>query len=261
MTAVPDGRSRGTSVPRFAWWRTVLLLVPAIALYTIVLGTASLVVGLFDGRGKASHRCAQIWARLILATSGVRVERRGAPMPPDADSCLFVANHSSIYDIPILFVALPRQLRIMAKAALGHVPFIGWHLRRSGHVLVNRKNPGAGIFKRMQRMAASGASLIVFAEGSRTPDGRLLPFKAGIFLLAIESGLPVVPISVAGSREVMPKGRFAVHPATVRVTVHDPVPTQGLTREDARGLAKRVRAIVGSAVPGSLETHDADAAP
>jgi 1-acyl-sn-glycerol-3-phosphate acyltransferase len=171
---------------------------------------------------------------------------------------VFVANHSSIYDIPILFVALPRQLRIMAKAALGHVPFIGWHLRRSGHVLVNRRNPGAGIFKRMQRMARSGASLIVFAEGSRTPDGRLLPFKAGIFLLAIESGLPIVPVSIEGSRNVMPKGRFMVRPATVRVTVHEPIPTRGLSRDDARGLARRVREIVGSAISGSLKSDDVD---
>ena len=81
----------------------------------------------------------------------------------------------------------------MAKATLGYVPFIGWHLARSGHVLVNRKNPGAGIFKRMQRMARSGASLIVFPEASRTSDGQLKKFKAGIFLLAIENNLPIVP--------------------------------------------------------------------
>ena len=137
----------------------------------------------------------------------------------------------------------------MAKAALGYVPFIGWHLLRSGHVLVNRKNPGAGIFKRMQRMARSGASLIVFPEGSRTMDGTVNRFKGGIFLLAIENGLPVVPVSVSGSRIVMPKGRFMVCGATVNVTVHDPIPTTGMTREDARALAERVRAIVASAVP------------
>ncbi len=177
------------TVPPFRWWWTTVVLVPAIAAYTIVLGTASLLSGLADARGFWAHRCAQLWARLILVTSGVRIDRRGRPLPPAGESCIFVANHSSIYDVPILFTALPRQLRIMAKAALGYVPFIGWHLHRSGHVLVNRVNPGAGIFKRMQRMARSGASLVVFPEASRTIDGTVRRFKGGIFLLAIENKL------------------------------------------------------------------------
>jgi 1-acyl-sn-glycerol-3-phosphate acyltransferase len=227
---------------------TILVLIPAISVYTIVFGSVSLVGGLFDGSGRWAHRCAQLWARCILGTSRVRIDRRGVPLPPLDRSCVFVANHSSIYDIPILFTALPRQLRIMAKAALGYVPFIGWHLLRSGHVLVNRRNPGAGIFKRMQRMARSGASLIVFPEGSRTKDGAVKKFKAGIFLLAIENRLPIVPISVSGSRTVMPKGRLTVVPATVEITVHEPIPTEGLGRDDARALAERVRDIVATAV-------------
>jgi 1-acyl-sn-glycerol-3-phosphate acyltransferase len=240
-------------MPPFHWWRTVFVLIPVIGFGTIVLGTMSLVAGLFDRSGNAAHRCAQWWARFILFTSGVRIDRRGAPLPPEGESCLFVANHASFYDVPIMFTAVPRQLRIMAKATLGYIPFIGWHLHRSGHVLVDRRSPGAAIFKRMQRMARSGASLIVFPEAARTDDGRLMKFKAGIFLLAIEHGLPIVPISVAGSRQVMPKGRLMVHPATVVVTVHEPISTVGMNREDARPLAERVRGIVGSAVPGGLD--------
>jgi 1-acyl-sn-glycerol-3-phosphate acyltransferase len=242
-------------IPPFRWWWTAFVLVPSIAIYTIVLGTASLIGGLFDGSGHWAHRCAQWWGRSILWTSGVKIDRRGS-LPAEGESCVFVANHSSIYDVPILFTALPRQLRIMAKAALVYVPFIGWHLYRSGHVLVNRKNPGAGIFKRMQRMARSGASLIVFPEASRTIDGTVKRFKGGIFLLAIENGLPVVPVSVSGSRIVMPKGRFMVCPATVQVTVHDAIPTKGLSREDARALAERVRTVVASAVPSGMDHAD-----
>jgi 1-acyl-sn-glycerol-3-phosphate acyltransferase len=226
----------------------VFVLIPAIAVYTAVLGTMSLAGGLVDRRGRFAHRCAQWWARLILATSGVRIDRAGHPLPPDHESCIFVANHSSIYDVPVLFTAIPRQLRIMAKAALGYVPFIGWHLHRSGHLLVDRTSPGAGIFKKMQRMARSGASLIVFPEASRTSDGRLKKFKGGIFLLAIEHGLPIVPVSVDGTRTVMPKGRLRVEPATVRVTVHAPIVTAGLAREDARALADRTREVVASGV-------------
>jgi 1-acyl-sn-glycerol-3-phosphate acyltransferase len=235
------------SVPPFHWWRTVFVLIPLIGLYTVVLGLISLVSGLFDRRGMFPHRCAQWWARAILATSGVSIERRG-PLPAASESCIFVANHASIYDIPILFTAIPRQLRIMAKSTLGYVPFIGWHLQRGGHLLVNRRNPGAGIFKKMQRMTRHGASLIVFPEASRTSDGRVMKFKGGIFLLAIENQWPIVPVSVAGSRIVMPKGRLRVNPARVTVTLHDRIETTGLTRDDARALATRVQAIVAREV-------------
>ena len=239
------------SVPPLHWWKTVAFLIPAIGVYTAVLGTLSLIGGLVDGSGRLPHRCAQWWGRLILVTSGVRLERAGHPLPPDHESCIFVANHSSIYDVPVLFTAVPRQLRLMAKATLGYVPFIGWHLHRGGHLLVNRTNPGAGIFKKMQRMARSGASLLVFPEASRTSDGQVKKFKGGIFLLAIEHGLPIVPVSLDGTRRVMPKGRLRVEPATVRVTVHAPIPTRGLSREDARVLADQARAVVASGVSGA----------
>ncbi len=237
--------------PPFHWWRTVLFLIPTLALYTTVLGTLSLLSSVVGGRGVFAHRCAQWWSRLLLWTAGVRVERRGAALPPDATSCIFVANHSSHYDTPILFTALPRQLRIIAKAALGRIPFVGWHLRRAGHLLIDRRNPGAAVIKKMHRMIRDGASLLVYPEGSRTRDGRVMKFKGGVFLLAIETGLPIVPVSVSGSRVVMPKDRLMVCPATVRVTVHEAIPTAGLTRDGARVLADHVREIVARDVAGT----------
>jgi len=237
------------TLPPAHWWRTVFFLIPVIAIYTIALGLASLLSLLFDRSGNAAHRCAQWWGRAILRTTGVTVERQGSALPHVTTSCIFVANHSSFYDIPVIFATLPHQLRLMAKAALGYVPFIGWHLRWSGHLLVNRRNPGASIFKRMQRLTTQGASLLVFPEGSRSRDGRVKKFKGGVFLLAIETGWPVVPLSIVGNRNVMPAGRLMTCPATVQLIVHDPIPTAGLTRDDARGLAERVRAVVASA-PG-----------
>ena len=236
------------SLPPFHWWRTVLFLIPLNAINTIVFGTISLLAGLIDKSGNLPHRVAQLWARVILLSSGVRIELTGRPLPAPTESVVFVANHGSFYDIPIIFTSLPRQLRLMAKASLLHVPFIGWHLHRSGHVLVDRTKPGAAIFKRMQRMARSGASLLVFPEAGRN-DGPLLKFKAGIFLLAIEHHLPVVPITLVGNREVMPKGELMVKPGLVRVIVHDAIPTTSMTREDARPLAARAEDIVRSALP------------
>ena len=103
------------SVPPFHWWRTVFYLIPALVLATVVLGTLSLISGLFDRRGRVAHRCAQWWSHWLLWTAGVDVERRGVA-PPDDMSGVFVANHSSHYDTPIMFASVPTQLRIIAKA-------------------------------------------------------------------------------------------------------------------------------------------------
>jgi 1-acyl-sn-glycerol-3-phosphate acyltransferase len=237
------------TLPPFHWWRTVFFLIPAIAVYTILLGIVSLGTRPFDRDGHFAHRCARWWSRAILATTGVHVTLAGVPVPPVNESCIFVSNHASFYDIPTIFATLPQQLRLMAKDNLGRVPFIGWHLRWTGHLLVDRKNPGASIFKRMQRLTTQGASLLVFAEGSRTRDGRVGKFKGGVFLLAIENGWPIVPLSVVNSRAVMPADRLMTCPADVTLIVHDRIPTKDLTREDARALASRVQSVVASGVP------------
>jgi 1-acyl-sn-glycerol-3-phosphate acyltransferase len=235
-------------IPPYHWWRTVFFLIPAISLYTIVLGTVSLASSLVDRRGRAAHWCARAWSRLILVTTGVRVTlRQRGTLDPDA-SYIFASNHQSIYDIPIVFASLPRQLRIIAKASLGKFPFLGWHLRWTGHLLVDRERPGPGILKKMARLVRDGASLIVFPEGTRSRDGQVAAFKGGMFLLAIDAGMPIVPVSVANSRHVMLKGRLMTCPGDVTLTIHEVIPTAGLTRADARALAERVREIVKAEV-------------
>lgn len=228
------------------FWNTILLLIPLVSIFTIVLGALSLCSNLVDRRGRLAHGCARLWSRLILFVSRTRVNVRGTLPPPG--TFVFASNHQSIYDIPILFWSIPRQLRIIAKESLGRIPFMGWHLRLAGHLLVDRDNPGPGIFKRMQRLVADDASLIVFPEGTRSRDGAVARFKGGVFLLAIEHQLPIVPVSVEGSRHIMLKDYVTVCPGRVTVTIHPPVSTAGLTRADARDLAARVKAIVeGSA--------------
>ena len=122
-------------LPPFHWWRTVFFLIPSIAVYTIVLGTLSLASSLFERSGHFAHWCARTWSRLILATTGVRVSVEGLERLEPGRTYVFVANHQSIYDIPILFWSLPYQLRIIAKESLGNFPFLGWHLRRTGHMI------------------------------------------------------------------------------------------------------------------------------
>lgn len=230
------------------WWRTVFFLIPAVSVYTAVLGTLSLLSTLLDRTGDLGHRCARAWSRLILRTSGVRVQIEGLDRLDPSRSYVFAANHQSIYDIPIVFASLPYQLRILSKDSIGRVPFLGWHLRWTGHVLVDRSRPGAGVVKKMARLVAQGHSLIVFPEGTRSVDGSVARFKGGPFMIALHAGLPIVPITLVGSRHVMFRGEVTVRPGCVTLIVHDPVETTGVPREAAREFATTVRDIVaGSA--------------
>lgn len=229
------------------WWRTVVFLIPAISLYTIVFGTISVVSTLIDRSGDFGHKCARAWSRLILLTSGVKVRVEGLERLDANRSYVFAANHQSLYDIPIVFATLPFQLRIISKASVGRIPFLGWHLQRTGHVLVDRSKPGAGVVKKMAKLVGGGRSLIVFPEGTRSTDGAVARFKGGSFVIALDAGLPIVPLSIVGSRHVMFRGDVVVHPGVVTVLVHAPVDTASLTRDAARELAASVRDVVASA--------------
>jgi 1-acyl-sn-glycerol-3-phosphate acyltransferase len=238
--------------PPYHWWRTVFYLIPAITLYTIVLGAASIVSSLFDRRGYFAHGCARAWSWLILKTTGVRVTVEGLERITPATTYVFVSNHQSIYDTPVVFATLPYQLRIIAKESLARFPVLGWHLRRGGHLFVDRRHPDRdGILRRWRALVSEGLSLIIYAEGTRSADGHVARFKAGSFLLAIEAGLPIVPVAIIGTRKVMPKGRLRTEPAEVTLIVHDPIQPPSLdaaTPRDAKALAEQVHAIVAAAV-------------
>jgi 1-acyl-sn-glycerol-3-phosphate acyltransferase len=234
-----------------------LYLIPAITVYTVVLGTLSIGSSLFQRSGRFAHWCARTWARLILATTGVDVEVSGLERLDPNRAYVFVANHQSIYDIPIVFWSLPYQVRIIAKASLGTFPFIGWHLRRTGHMLVDRRNPvrALHVFARASKLMKQGLCLIVFPEGTRSRDGRVAPFKGGSFFLALRTGLPVVPLSVVGSRHVMLKGRLAAYPGRVKLIVHEPIDTRTLADADpraARDFAARVREVIAPAAESDV---------
>jgi 1-acyl-sn-glycerol-3-phosphate acyltransferase len=232
----------------FHWFRTVFWLIPAIGAYTIVLGFLSISSSLFDRRGYFGHKCARAWSWLILKTTGVDVTVRGLERLVPGKTYVFVANHQSIYDTPCLFWNIPYQLRIIAKESLGRFPVLGPHLKRTGHMLVDRKHPDrAGIFDWANRLTANGLSLIVYPEGTRSRDGMVGKFKGGSIMLAMQAGLPLVPISVIGSRHVMKKGELTTRPGHVTLIVHDPIElaaTPEPSVQEVRRLADRVRDII-----------------
>jgi 1-acyl-sn-glycerol-3-phosphate acyltransferase len=243
-------------IPPFHWWRTVFFLIPAISVYTVVLGTVSILSTFVDPRGHLAHRCARAWSRLILATTGVQVHVTGMHHVSAGQTYIFISNHQSIYDIPVIFASLPFQLRIIAKASLGRFPFLGWHLRRAGHLLVDRRNPDRpGILSRWRRLVNDRLSLVIFPEGTRSADGQVGRFRGGSFLLALEAGLTIVPLSISGSRHVMQKGRLMTCPGQVTLQIHRPVQSHRIEAPsvaDARELAGRIEAIVRE---GAAETQ------
>jgi len=236
----------------FHWFRTVFWLIPTIAVYTIVLGIASIASSFFDRRGYFGHGCARAWSWLILATTGVDVTVEGLERVVPGKTYVFVANHQSIYDIPCLFWSIPFQLRIIAKESLGSFPMLGPHLKRTGHLLVDRKHFNrASIFGWASRLTSHGLSLIIFPEGTRSRDGFLGKFKGGSIMLAMQAGLPLVPISVVGSRHVMKKGELTTKPGRVTVIVHEPVETAAAAEPSVaqvRELADRIREVIRPAV-------------
>jgi len=245
-------------MPPFHWWRTVFYLIPAIAVYSIVLGTISIFSSVVDSTGRFAHGCARLWAWLILKTTRVSVEVSGLQHLVPGTTYVFVSNHQSIYDIPVIFWNLPYQLRIIAKASLGSFPFLGWHLRRTGHLLVDRRHPNAvGILGRWRELLAGGISLIIFPEGTRSADGHVGRFKAGGFLLAIEAGLPIVPLSITGTRFVMRKGFVTTRPGHATLVVHPPIVTKNGPWQPNTASARELGVHVRSIIARTVEADDA----
>jgi 1-acyl-sn-glycerol-3-phosphate acyltransferase len=241
------------SIPPFHWWRTVFFLIPAIAVYTIVLGALSIGSSVFDKRGYFGHWCARMWAKLILVTTGVRVDVEGLERLQPGRTYVFVSNHQSHYDTAVVFAKLPFQLRIISKDAIGRFPVLGWHLRRTGHILVDRRRPDrTAIFEWASRLTSLGLSLIVYPEGTRSVDGRVAPFKAGSFQIALQASLAIVPVSLVGTRRIMAKGQLAAHPGRVRLVIHDPIETTGLAGVDVKEFGERVRQIVRPAAESDM---------
>jgi 1-acyl-sn-glycerol-3-phosphate acyltransferase len=215
-------------------------------LYTVVMATISLVASPFDRTGAVQHWCARWWCRLIALTIGARLSVRGIENLEPARAYVYMANHCSLVDIPAMFACLPYQFRIMAKKELFYVPFMGWHLWTAGNFPVDRSDPRktAGSLRKVVDGVRSGKSLAVFPEGTRSPDGKLREFKPGSFKIAVRAGVPVVPIAIRGTHQILPKHSLVPRPGKVDVIIGKPISTLGLSEKDVRALMERVHGII-----------------
>ena len=230
-------------------FRSLAITVPLCYLATAVWGTLSLLVSAFDSTGRVQHLCAHGWARTLLLLAGARVTVRGTEHLEPGSTYIFAANHQSYFDIPVAFGFLPANFRIMAKATLFHIPFLGWHLRRSGHMPIARDNPRRAARSLLEAAGhvKSGTRVFIFPEGGRSLDGRIAEFKAGTFLLAIKAGVAVVPATVNGTRSVLKVGSWHVRPGRVELILHASISTEGMHSHAAEALAEQVKNVIASA--------------
>jgi 1-acyl-sn-glycerol-3-phosphate acyltransferase len=220
-------------------------------LYTIVMATISLIVSPFDRTGKMQHWCARWWCRLIAWTIGARIRVYGKENVRPDKNYVYMANHCSLVDIPALFAYLPYQFRIMAKKELFYVPFMGWHLWSAGNFPVDRSDgrKTAQSLRKVIEGVRKGKSLAVFPEGTRSYDGRLQPFKPGAFKIAMRARVPIVPVTIRGTHDLLPKGSLAPRGGRVEVIIGKPIDPRDYSDKQLSEVMEEVR----QAIQQSLE--------
>ncbi|MBZ5628474.1 MAG: 1-acyl-sn-glycerol-3-phosphate acyltransferase [Acidobacteriia bacterium] len=230
---------------RLSWARALLIFWPVIFLVTVALEPISLLAGVLERSGRARHAVVRMWSAMVLAlvapatVSGL--ERIDASKPR-----LYVANHLSAMDIPLLYRCLPFPFRIMAHRLVFRVPLIGWWLRRSGSLEIAPES--VALSRRALREAVKtlqrGMSLVVFPEGERAPKGEMLPFRRGAFYVAVKAQADIVPMAILGTYEALPLGSAHIKRTPLRLVVGDPIAAAEYTLKDLGALAERAQSAV-----------------
>ena len=230
-----------------------------ILLATILLSTLTILVGFFDQHGKRVYAINQFWTWLVLRVGGIALKVDGLENIDPGEQYVFMVNHQSNIDIPVLVQSLARfQLRWIAKKELLWIPFFGWAMWATKHITVDRadsRDAMKSLQRAKQRMAA-GISVVVFPEGTRSHDGKLLRFKKGGFLLAVETHAPIVPITINGSGSVLPSGAWRLRPGVIEVFVSKPIAVDRFRIGNLRLLSDQVRQSIAAQLrqPGDLVT-------
>lgn len=219
---------------------------------TIVLGIIVIAIALFSRKGDVAHLLARFWAKSILVVSGVHVRLKGFEHLNSLQSCILMSNHQSNFDIPVLLGRIPIQFRWLAKAELFRIPIFGRGMRGCGYISIDRSNRKSAFLslKEAARKIREGVSVLVFPEGTRSMDGKIIDFKKGGFVLAVDAGVPIVPIVISGTRTVMPKGRLLIESRDVVMEILSPIDTSGYTRKTKEDLMQKVRNSICDAYEG-----------
>jgi 1-acyl-sn-glycerol-3-phosphate acyltransferase len=231
-------RLRGIFLLSF-WFAAVAFLAPFLIALKLITGNENVI-----------YSPVRLFIRLGLAMVGVKVEVIGLERIDTKQAYIFTPNHQSLIEVPLFVTYLGQNPAYLAKKEVFKYPIFGYGIGLIGVIPVDRRNSAAAVesAKAATAMLKQGKSYVVYPEGTRSPDGQMLPFKKGAFMMAIEAGVAVVPVTVSGATQIMPKGKIAIWPSTVRLTIHDPIPTGGYSRETVAELVSRAREKIMSAL-------------
>ncbi len=226
--------------------RSYFILDPLIWLYTLVLGLLALPGGLFDRGGRRLHWFSRTWSWLIMKTILSPVKVTGLDKIDTSKPHVYAVNHASAMDIPVLYVYLPFQFRIVFKKELLAYPVVGWQLKRSGQVCIDQQKPTNSIaaIRSAVKSLKAGMPLVIYPEGGRTPDGEIKPFLPGAFFLAIKAQVDIVPVALVGTYELLPMDTYHIKCRPLEMRVGEPISTTILTMRDLEAVSARVQKAV-----------------
>ena len=224
-----------------------LLFFPLFIIITIGMSLMALLMALFDPSGNRSHQVASLWGSMLLFVSGTRVRISNLTVVQPGQSYIFASNHQSAFDILALLSKLKVQFRWLAKESLFRIPLFGWAMKRTGYIPIDRSNPRQAYQSLIQaaKQVQEGTSILIFPEGTRQEEDRLGEFKKGGFQLALKSQQPIIPITILGSHQVLPKNSFRLRPGQVEIILGEPIPTKGFTTKDIAPFMDKVREAIG----------------
>ncbi|SVC55466.1 uncharacterized protein METZ01_LOCUS308320 [marine metagenome] len=232
-----------------------IVLAVAVVIVTLVFGVTAIILSPFNPSGNLVHLFARWWSRTLLWLGRIPVTILGLENVPLDRACILASNHASAADIPILFGRLPIQFRVIAKDALFRLPILGLCMRLAGYISIDRGSPAKAMrsLQRAVQKLQAGLPVLVFPEGTRSRSGELQPFHKGAFLLAIQAGVPVVPIGINGSFDILTSGSLRIRPGVeVAIVIGPPVETDTFSKKDREQLSETVHAAVAGCLHGEM---------
>jgi 1-acyl-sn-glycerol-3-phosphate acyltransferase len=251
-----DDDSRA-SAKKYGWLsrlRSYFIFDPLIWLYTVVLGIVSIPASLYGDKSRILHGFARFWSWLIMKTVLSPVTVTGLDKIDISKPHVYAVTHASALDIPVLYVCLPFQFRILFKKELLSYPIVGWHLRRSGQVCIDQQKPTRSIahIRSAVKSLQGGLPLVIFPEGGRTPDGEIKPFMPGAFYLAIKAQADIVPIALVGTYELLPMNTYHIRCRPLEMRVGEPISTAGYSLREMEILSEKVHQAMADLYYGKL---------
>lgn len=225
--------------------RTLLIIVWTV-MVTIFWGGLTILASFLSKNSAILYKFPRFWAQSILFACGIKVNATGLSDINPQESYIYMPNHVSNFDIPVLMEALPGPFRWLAKAELFRIPLFGYAMKRVGSISIDRSNRESAIASLSQaaRIIRKGESILIFPEGTRSPDGKIMSFKKGGFFLAVDTQIPIVPVTIRGTGAIMPKNRIRIQPQDVAVEFKKPVQTAGYDRQTIDDLMGKIRNLI-----------------